>query len=81
MFLDFYDSLPIRLHTFLQGMVLGVDVVDEETADNILGPEIAEKDKTSGGGVADFKFEDDEMVPAWQTEGIAEPPAFDANNT
>ena len=62
-------------------MFFGVDVVDEETADNILGPESEKKYNASAGGVADFKVEDDEMVPAWQTEGVAKPPAFDANNT
>lgn len=62
---------------FVQSMVLGVDLVDEETADNILGPEKDKGDKSSGGGVADFKTNDDEMLPAWQTEGIVQPASFD----
>ena len=60
-------------------MVLGVDVVTEEYADDILGPEKQKEDKKSANPEADFKVEEDEMVPAWQTERIAKPPSFDTN--
>ena len=60
-------------------MVLGVDVVTEEYAEDILGPEKRKEDKKSTDPEPDFKIEEDEMVTAWQAEGIAKPPSFDTN--
>ena len=64
-------------------MYLGVDFVSEDVADNILGPEKEKGDKASAadGVDADFKTEDNEMVPAWQTGAIAKPPSFDTHNS
>ena len=60
-------------------MVLGVDIVTEEYADNILGPEQEKGKKKAATRDADFKIEDDEMVPHWQTEAIATPTSFKTN--
>lgn len=60
-------------------MVLGVDVVSDELADTILGPEKTKEDKPSvGGGDADFKAEDDEKVPVWQAKTVVKTPSVDS---
>ena len=53
---------------FCQGIVLGVDLVDEENADRILGSENETKDKDDGRSnlKLDAKSEDEEELPSWQ---------------
>ena len=53
-----------------QGLVLGLDVVSEENADKILGPEKVKGGKPASDANGDYKTEDGEVLPAWQTESM-----------
>lgn len=48
--------------------MLGVDLVDEDGADKILGPKKAKGDKVASKSESDYKTDDGEDLPAWQDQ-------------
>eukprot|EP00904_Undaria_pinnatifida_P010820 jgi/Undpi1/6869/HiC_scaffold_21.g09345.m1 len=67
----------------VQGVVLGVDLVDEEDADKILGPEKAKDDEKEGGNktVDETKGDDEEQLPAWQDKPAVPEFHFDSRSS
>ena len=68
---------------FFQGVVLGVDLVDEENADKILGTEEAKGDKNKGSSKTgeEAKGEEAEELPAWQDKPAVPEFHFDSSSS
>lgn len=48
--------------------MLGVDLVDGDGADRLLGPKKAKRCKVASSSESEYKMEDGEELPAWQDQ-------------
>lgn len=61
-------------------MVLGLDIVSEESADKILGPETCAGEEKNSNGNADMKTEGEGIVKSDKTEASVKTPSFQPGN-